>query len=134
KPDNIFPLGATWSGNQVRVKFRVPTAPLTFNTERVPSTIDYGFKVQTSEGVGLDVSSIEIENDDTVLITLSSTPAAAPLVRYALDYLPASLKIVNGACGNLCDSTSEKCNFGGASYSMEHYSPAFELQSITTSI
>lgn len=134
RPDNVFPMGATWSGNEVRVKFRVPAAPLTFNTTRVPLTTNYGFKVQTAAGVGLDVSSIEIENDDTVLITLSSTPAAAPLVRYALDYLPASLKIVNGACGNLCDSTSEKCNFGGASYSMEHYSPAFELQSITTSI
>lgn len=134
KPDNVFPLGATWSGNQVRVKFRVPTAPLTFNTERVPSTIDYGFKVQTSEGVGLDISSIEIENDDTVLITLSSTPAAAPLVRYALDYLAPGLVIVNGASGNLCDSTNEKCTFGGIGYSMEYYSPAFELQSYTISI
>lgn len=134
RPDNVFPMGATWSGNQVRVKFRVPTAPLAFNTTRVPLTTNYGFKVQTAAGVAIDISSVAIEGDDTVLITLSSTPAAAPLVRYALDYLAPGLVIVNGASGNLCDSTNEKCTFGGTDYSMEYYSPAFELQSITTSI
>ncbi|HBZ9025045.1 hypothetical protein K9I53_14185 [Klebsiella quasipneumoniae] len=134
KPDNIFPLGATWSGNEVRVKFRVPTAPLAFNTTRVPLTTNYGFKVQDSAGAAIGISSVAIEGDDTVLITLSSTPSAAPLVRYALDYLAPGLVIVNGASGNLCDSTVEKCTFGGTDYSMEYYSPAFELQSITTSI
>ncbi|MBS2915619.1 hypothetical protein KFV97_27105, partial [Klebsiella pneumoniae] len=134
RPDNVFPMGATWSGNEVRVKFRVPAAPLTFNTTRVPLTTNYGFKVQTAAGVAIDISSVAIEGDDTVLITLSSTPAAAPLVRYALDYLAPGLVIVNGASGNLCDSTNEKCTFGGTDYSMEYYSPAFELQSITTSI
>ncbi|EPU1047035.1 sialate O-acetylesterase [Raoultella ornithinolytica] len=134
RPDNLFPLGATWSGNQVRVKFRVPTAPITFKTDRVPLTTNYGFKVQDAAGVAIGISSVAIEGDDTVLITLSSTPAAAPLVRYALDYLAPGLVIVNGASGNLCDSTAEKCEFGGARYSLEHYSPAFELQSITTSI
>ncbi|HFC9831806.1 TPA: hypothetical protein ACF0XA_000318 [Klebsiella pneumoniae] len=134
RPENLFPLGATWSGNQVRVKFRVPTAPMTFKTDRVPLTTNYGFKVQTAAGVDIGISTVAIEGDDTVLITLSSTPAAAPLVRYALDYLAPGLVIVNGASGNLCDSTAEKCEFGGARYSLEHYSPAFELQSITTSI
>ncbi|SBL23371.1 flagellar biosynthesis%2C cell-distal portion of basal-body rod [Raoultella ornithinolytica] len=134
RPDNLFPLGATWSGNQVRVKFRVPTAPITFKTDRVPLTTNYGFKVQDAAGVAIGISSVAIEGDDTVLITLSSTPAAAPLVRYALDYLAPGLVIVNGASGNLCDSTTEKCEFGGARYSLEHYSPAFELQSYITSI
>ena len=134
RPDNLFPLGATWSGNEVRVKFRVPVAPLTFNTTRVPLTTNYGFKVQTAAGVAIGISSVAIEGDDTVLITLSSTPAAAPLVRYALDYLAPGLVIVNGASGNLCDSTNEKCTFGGTDYSMEYYSPAFELQSYTISI
>ncbi|HIG3161364.1 sialate O-acetylesterase [Klebsiella pneumoniae] len=134
RPDNVFPMGATWSGNEVRVKFRVPAAPLTFNTTRVPLTTNYGFKVQTAAGVAIDISSVAIEGDDTVLITLSSTPAAAPLVRYALDYLAPGLVIVNGASGNLCDSTNEKCTFGGTDYSMEYYSPAFELQSYTISI
>ena len=134
RPDNVFPMGATWSGNEVRVKFRVPVAPLTFNTTRVPLTTNYGFKVQTAAGVAIGISSVAIEGDDTVLITLSSTPAAAPLVRYALDYLAPGLVIVNGASGNLCDSTNEKCTFGGTDYSMEYYSPAFELQSYTISI
>ncbi|MGI1227206.1 hypothetical protein [Raoultella ornithinolytica] len=134
RPDNVFPMGATWSGNEVRVKFRVPVAPLTFNTTRVPLTTNYGFKVQTAAGVAIGISSVAIEGDDTVLITLSSTPAAAPLVRYALDYLAPGLIIVNGASGNLCDSTNEKCTFGGTDYSMEYYSPAFELQSYTISI
>ncbi len=134
RPDNVFPLGATWSGNQVRVKFRVPTAPMTFKTDRVPLTTNYGFKVQDAAGVAIGISSVAIEGDDTVLITLSSTPAAAPLVRYALDYLAPGLVIVNGASGNLCDSTNEKCTFGGTDYSMEYYSPAFELQSYTISI
>ncbi|WP_434127240.1 sialate O-acetylesterase [Klebsiella quasipneumoniae] len=134
RPDNVFPMGATWSGNEVRVKFRVPTAPLAFNTTRVPLTTNYGFKVQDSAGVAIGISSVAIEGDDTVLITLSSTPVAAPLVRYALDYLAPGLVIVNGASGNLCDSTVEKCTFGGTDYSMEYYSPAFELQSITISI
>ncbi|HFP9443442.1 TPA: sialate O-acetylesterase [Raoultella ornithinolytica] len=134
RPDNVFPMGATWSGNEVRVKFRVPAAPLTFNTTRVPLTTNYGFKVQTAAGVAIGISSVAIEGDDTVLITLSSTPAAAPLVRYALDYLAPGLVIVNGASGNLCDSTNEKCTFGGTDYSMEYYSPAFELQSYTISI
>lgn len=133
RPDNVFPMGATWSGNEVRVKFRVPTAPLAFNTTRVPLTTNYGFKVQDSAGVAIGISSVAIEGDDTVLITLSSTPVAAPLVRYALDYLAPGLVIVNGASGNLCDSTTETCTIEGVEYGMEYYAPAFELQSITTS-
>ena len=135
RPDNVFPMGATWSGNEVRVKFRVPEAPLKFkaDTDRVPLTTNYGFKVQDSAGVAIGISSVAIEGDDTVLITLSSTPAAAPLVRYALDYLAPGLVIVNGASGNLCDSTTETCTIEGVEYGMEYYAPAFELQSITTS-
>lgn len=132
-PDNVFPLGATWSGNEVRVKLRVPEPPLRFRTDRVPLTTNYGFKVQDAAGVAIGISSVAIEGDDIVLITLSSTPSAAPVVRYAMDYLASGLNIVNGASGNLCDSTTETCTIEGVVYGMEYYAPGFELQSITTS-
>ena len=132
-PDNVFPLGATWSGNEVRVKLRVPEAPLRFRTDRVPLTTDYGFKVQDAAGVAIGISSVAIEGDDIVLITLSSTPSAAPVVRYAMDYLAPGLNIVNGASGNLFDSTTETCVIEGVKCGMEYPAPAFELQSITTS-
>ncbi|HGS7531984.1 TPA: sialate O-acetylesterase [Klebsiella pneumoniae] len=133
KPDNVFPMGATWSGNEVRVKLRAPK-PLQFKTDRVPLTTNYGFKTQvpvTGENIG--INSIVMEGDDTVLITLSSTPTVAPIVRYGMDYLAPGLNIVNGASGNLCDSTTETCTIEGVVYGMEYYAPGFELQSITTS-
>ncbi|NKR38266.1 sialate O-acetylesterase [Klebsiella variicola] len=131
-PDNVFPMGAAWSGNEVRVKLRTPK-PLQFKTDRVPLTTNYGFKVQDAAGAAIDISSVAIEGDDTVLITLSSTPATAPVVRYAMDYLAPGLNIVNGASGNLFDSTTETCVIEGVVYGMEYPAPGFELQSITTS-
>ncbi|MEV9609028.1 sialate O-acetylesterase [Klebsiella pneumoniae] len=133
KPDNVFPMGATWSGNEVRVKLRAPK-PLQFKTDRVPQTTNYGFKTQvpvTGENIG--INSIVMEGDDTVLITLSSTPTVAPIVRYGMDYLAPGLNIVNGASGNLFDSTTETCVIEGVKCGMEYPAPAFELQSITTS-
>ncbi|WP_430690126.1 sialate O-acetylesterase [Klebsiella quasipneumoniae] len=133
KPDNVFPMGATWSGNEVRVKLRAPK-PLQFKTDRVPQTTNYGFKTQvpvTGENIG--INSIVMESDDTVLITLSSTPTVAPIVRYGMDYLAPGLNIVNGASGNLFDSTTETCVIEGVKCGMEYPAPAFELQSITTS-
>lgn len=133
KPDNVFPMGATWSGNKVWVNFRVPK-PLQFNTDRVPLTLNYGFKTQmpgTGENIGID--SVVLDGEDTVLITMSTVPAVAPVVRYAMDYLAPGLNIVNGASGNLFDSTTETCVIEGVKCGMEYPAPAFELQSITTS-
>ena len=133
KPDNVFPMGATWSGNKVWVNFRVPK-PLQFNTDRVPLTLNYGFKTQmpgTGENIGID--SVVLDGEDTVLITMSTVPAVAPGVRYAMDYLAPGLNIVNGASGNLFDSTTETCVIEGVKCGMEYPAPAFELQSITTS-
>lgn len=126
EPDYINPLSATIRGNTVTVKFDVPKKPLVLDVETLAVTTDNGFKVVDQSGVKINISDISVA-DDTVLITLASTPSSNVSVRYALDYQGAGLTVTGGASGNLRDSTTDTVIISGQSKSLYHVCPHFEL-------
>jgi hypothetical protein len=129
-PDCVWPVSATVNGTTLRVKFRVPQRPLVFDQTTIQLTQDYGFKVTDDTGT-LTLSDIKIINGDTVQMTLNRTLSTTPKVRYAMDYLATGLNLQAGASGNLRDSTADTFTFSGATYSLAHWSPHFELSALS---
>lgn len=125
KSDFINPLYAYIKGNQVIVKFDVPTLPLQIDTSTLASTTNAGFKVMSGSS---EIAITKITaSDDTVILQLASTPTSNVQVRYALDYLGAGLTITGGASGNLRDSTSDSIEIAGVTKPLYHVCPHFEL-------
>lgn len=125
KPDFINPLSAYIKGDQIIVKFDVPTLPLKIDTSTLASTTNAGFKVMNGASE-IAITSITA-SDDTVILQLASAPANSVQVRYALDYLGLGLTITGGASGNLRDSTLDSIEIAGAIKPLYHVCPHFEL-------
>ncbi|MEI1709153.1 pyocin knob domain-containing protein [Acinetobacter baumannii] len=135
--DKIFPrslkvLSATYSGKKIIVKFKVPTRPLVLDTVNLAMTTDYGFRVTD----GANTLAIDTINtyDDTVVINLLNAPTSDVYVRYGHDYLGAGLTILNGASGNLRDSTDEPVVIDGQTKPMFYVAPHFELKAVKEAI
>ncbi|MDV2468913.1 sialate O-acetylesterase [Acinetobacter chinensis] len=125
KSDFINPLSAQLAGNQIIIKFDVPTLPLRIDTTTLASTTNAGFKVMSGAGE-IAITSV-IASDDTVILQLASAPASNVQVRYALDYLGTGLTITGGASGNLRDSTTDSVEIAGQIKPLYHICPHFEL-------
>lgn len=125
KSDFINPLSAKIVDNQIIIKFDVPTLPLQIDTTTLAITTNHGFKVMNGTNE-ITISSVTAF-DDTVILQLSSSPADDVQVRYALDYLGASLAITGGASGNLRDSTTDSIEIAGVIKPLYHVCPHFEL-------
>ena len=120
----IRPLRAVQEGDlRVVMKFDVPTAPLVLNTTRVPATTDHGFKLIDSTGT-VPFSSITLDGSDVVFLA-SRTITGALEVRYGLDY--NTTPWINGAGGNLTDSTTDAVWISGVQRVLSHWCPAFKL-------
>ncbi|BBT49986.1 hypothetical protein WP8W18E11_25160 [Acinetobacter baumannii] len=137
-PDYIKPVSARVEGEKVIVKFDVPTMPLQIDRTLLAQTTDDGFRVVELDENGLikiDSSGNEVSIAiidvaaalDSVSIRLASAPTGQILVRYAMDYLGNGLNILNGASGNLRDSTSDPIEIGGQEKILFHAAPHFEL-------
>lgn len=137
-PDYIKPLSARVEGDKVVIKFDVPTLPLQIDRTLLAQTIDDGFRVVELDENGLikiDPSGNEISIPiidvaaylDSVSIRLASVPTGQILVRYAMDYLGSGLNILNGASGNLRDSTPDTTEIDGQEKILFHPAPHFEL-------
>ncbi len=131
KPRWLNPISATRRGTEIRVRFQVPSLPLVLDTTALAATTDHGFRV-TDGGSPAAISSITTSGSD-VVITLSSAPSAAVVVRYALDYIGAGLTITNGGSGNLRDSTPDSITIDGTPRPLWHVAPAFQLTAIPLS-
>ena len=71
-------------GNVITVRFNVPEAPLAFDTTNVLSKTNYGFEFYDDSGSTPAISSVALVGQDSVRITLASTPSAATQkIRYA---------------------------------------------------
>ena len=125
KPDFINPISAYIKGNQVIVKFDVPTLPLKIDISTLASTTNAGFKVMNGASE-IAITSVTA-SDDTVILQLASAPTASVQVRYALDYLGTGLTITGGASGNLRDSTTDSTEIAGAIKPLYHVCPHFEM-------
>ncbi|EPF7428493.1 hypothetical protein [Klebsiella pneumoniae] len=130
KPKAITPKGVIWNGDKVTVQFEVPNPPLVFDTTNLAPTQNYGFSVYAG-GVLQSISSIEVSNGNSVVITLGSAPTTPPKVCYAFDYLGSGLNIQNGASGNLRDSNADTCVINGERKPLFYICPHFKLDAIT---
>lgn len=137
-PDYIKPLSAMVEGNKVTLKFDVPTLPLQIDRTSLAITTDDGFKVYLLDDDGLiakDSNGLDIvlpistitATNDTVILELGSLATNQILVRYAMDYLGTGLNILNGASGNLRDSTPDSVVIGNTPQPLYHVCPHFEL-------
>lgn len=132
-PDCIWPVAATVRGTTLSVRFRVPYKPLVLEAVLLGLATNYGFKVNDATGT-VALSNFTIVNGDTVRMTLGRALDAAPVVRYALDYLGVGLNIFGGASGNLRDSCPENVVISGTTYPLWHVCPAFELSIINSDL
>lgn len=130
EPVSISPVSAVVQGTHVRVKFRVPSAPLVLDTSALAATTDMGFVVTSDSGTST-ILDVQIENGDTVLLVLSAPPGANPKVRCGLDYLGAGLSITNGATHNLRDSSPDKFRKAGVTYPLWNVAPHFTINAFT---
>ncbi|HIB4628842.1 TPA: sialate O-acetylesterase, partial [Klebsiella pneumoniae] len=130
KPLAIKPKGATWHGNKVTVQFDVPVPPLVLDSTKLAPTKDSGFAVFVG-GVAQTISTVEVLNGNSVVITLISSLTSAPQVRYAFDNLGTGLTIQNGASGNLRDSCPDTCIIAGNEKPMFYLCPHFKLNAIS---
>lgn len=124
KSDFINPKLAYIVGNKIFIKFDVPKKPLVLDVNTLAPATDFGFKLL--DGVNQVAISSIIADGDTVTIQLVSTPTKDLKVRYAKDYRGAGL-IVNGASGNLRDSTTDSVDILGIKRPLYHVCPHFEL-------
>lgn len=125
-PDFINPLGAKIIGNTIEVTFDVPKLPLRLDTTNLASTTNFGFKVIDSNDSNVSINSVTVDKNK-VFITLASAPSNDLKVRYALDYLGTGLNILNGASGNLRDSTTDSVVINSTTHTLFHVCPHFEL-------
>ena len=126
KPDFIKPLNAFIKDNKITIKFDVPTLPLVLDTTTLAVTTNHGFKVVDANNADVAINNITV-NNDTVILTLTSTPTTDLTVRYALDYLGAGLTITGGASGNLRDSTTDAITIANTNKPLYHIAPHFKL-------
>lgn len=124
-PDCLWPIEATVSGQQVRLRFRVPTLPLVLDTANLAVTLYNGFKVVDDTGA-LTLSGMTIDGD-CVVMNVNRALGANPFIRYAIDYRGTGLGMSGGGSGNLRDSTPGTVITDGVEKPLWHLPPHFKL-------
>lgn len=132
RPNWINPISATARGTALKIRFDVPVRPLVLDSVNLAATTDHGFQVVDGTGT-LTLSAFDIENGDTVTITLNRALSGAATVRYAFDFLGTGLIITDGASGNLRDSETAIFTSSGTDYNLWNVAPHFSLPIIQLS-
>jgi hypothetical protein len=114
----LRPLVAKRTGNVIRVRFWVPVLPLVLDTVLVKDPGNFGFEFSDDSGSVPAISSVVLEDEDTVRITLSKTPTGkAQFVRYAYTgVVGARAGATTGPRGNLRDSDDTISRHGNKLY------------------
>ncbi len=104
----LLPAEQVRKANVITVRFTVPVTPLVFDTTNVLSKSNYGFEFYDDSGSTPAISSVALVGQDSVRITLASTPTGATQkIRYAWSstaFTPTGAQESGGARGNLRDS------------------------------
>ena len=80
----LIPVQQVRRANVITVKFDVPETPLAFDTTTVLTKTNYGFEFYDNSGTTPAISSVSLEGDDSVRITLAGTPTGgSQKIRYA---------------------------------------------------
>lgn len=98
--------------NVITVRFNVPEEPLAFDTTNVLSKTNYGFEFYDDSGSTPAITGVSLFENDSVRITLASTPTGATQkIRYAYTgtggVKPGAME-AGAARGNLRDSDTTK--------------------------
>lgn len=120
------------NGRVITIKFHVPVKPLVFDTTLVTNPGNYGFKVFNSANVEQTISTVGIENGDTVKIVLSAEPVSNVIVKYAQGSgNDTNAGPTTGARGNLRDSDATVAKVldltTGQPYPLQNWCPIFSL-------
>ncbi|RQS39768.1 hypothetical protein DIE01_16285 [Burkholderia sp. Bp8990] len=124
-PPYLQPLSVVARGTSVTAYFSVPTTPLVLDSVSLASTTNYGFAIKDDTGT-LTLSNIQASGN-AVTFTINRALSTNPVLRYGLDYLGTGLNILNGASGNLRDSTPDTFTLSGVTYPLYHVCPHFSL-------
>lgn len=109
----LRPSAVSANGAAISITFHVPVPPLVLDTSAVSDPGNYGF-TYTDAGTPPAISSVELAGDDTVVVTLASTPTGENRrIRYAYTGTSgASAGPTTGMRGNLRDSDTTTCGSG----------------------
>lgn len=118
-----------WSrGAEVYVRFHVPQGPLVLDTDFVPKTQDFGFKIADGGSVKT-ITDVRVVASDVVKITCSTAITGNETVRYALDYIHANFAVTpnKSASGNLRDSENSRVTVGSTDYYAWNWCVSFDI-------
>lgn len=109
----LRPRSVSANGAVISVQFWVPVPPLVLDTTSVSDPGNYGF-TYTDDSSPPAISSVALAGDDTVTITLASTPTGANRrIRYAYTGTSGNnAGPTTGMRGNLRDSDTTTCGSG----------------------
>ncbi|MBK6464213.1 MAG: hypothetical protein IPF92_24915 [Myxococcales bacterium] len=110
----LRPVSATLTGDEIRVKFVVPVAPLVFDTTTVTDPGNKGFEYVDDSASPPTITAVTLEGPDTVRIKLSAAPVGAgKTIRYAATgAVGARAGATTGPRGNLRDSDTSRSRDG----------------------
>lgn len=104
----IHPVKYTINGNELIVKFYVPSKPLVLDTKQVRFIDNFGFDLFRGSNK-LEISSVELVSEDELRIVCGEPVFSGDILTYAINgYITGAL---NGARGNLRDSQGESVQF-----------------------
>ncbi len=134
----LSPTSVVRSGSVIYADFHVPEGSLTFDTTLVSARTNYGFEYYDTTS-SATISSVEIEDSDTVKITLSGVPTGSnQRLRYAYTGVPGTntgAQNAGSAAGNLRDTDSYPSAYGNTLYNWAvHFDEAIVLDSTAPTI
>jgi hypothetical protein len=109
----LRPSAVSANGAAISITFHVPVPPLVLDTTDVTNPGNYGF-TYTDDSSPPAISSVALAGDDTVVVTLASTPTGASRrIRYAYTGTSGNAAgPTTGMRGNLRDSDTTTCGSG----------------------
>lgn len=119
----VRPKTITKNGNQLIIKYYVPTPPLVLDTDSITNPGNYGFDFV--DDLGTTISQVNITGADTITITLSRPPGNNAKLTYAQNQLPNTCIGIDGARGNVRDSDNTPSQYG---YKLYNYGVMFNIK------
>lgn len=118
----LQPIFHTINGKVISLFFN--KSGLVWDTTIVPIQPNYGFDVVNGSGVSMNISNVNIINENTVAITMSSTPVSGWAIRYGAT-AAVSMSPFAGGAGNLRDSQGDTLTYQAINKPMHNWCVVF---------
>ncbi len=100
----VRPQKITRQGNQLMIKYYVPTPPLVLDTDLIPDPGNLGYEYTDNTVTSPQITNVSVTAPDTVTITFNSVLKAGGTLSYAQNQPVSGCTGVYGARGNVRDS------------------------------